>query len=87
MSGSEAEFGLLAWIGGLRHRLGSGELAGLGPIDVGYGPVEAERLVRIMLADLDHYGHLSASEREQPDTRGRRRQLLEDFRTLRDRIG
>jgi hypothetical protein len=84
----EIDAGLLAWIDGLRVRLRRGELAGLGPLVVGDdAALDAEHGVRIMLADLDHYGDLTPRRRAQPETRARYRALLRDFRDLRVCIG
>ena len=83
-----ATTGIDAWIRGLRARLRRGDLADLGPIDLGYGTdvLPAERLVRIMLVDLDDLeAQIRAGERTilSPRWQG----LIGDFRRLRDLIG
>ena len=54
-NGRHADDGLDAWLHELRDRLERGELAGLAPIDVGYGTgtIPADLTIKIMLADLD----------------------------------
>jgi hypothetical protein len=90
--------GIAPWISELRDRLACGELAGLGPIDLGYGTghLPGETTVRIMLSDLDD---LDADEQHRwqngssPSAADvgrhaeRRRQLLDDFHRLRNQIG
>ena len=80
---------LAAWVGALRGRLARGELAGLGRIDLGdgAGPLPGELLVRILLAELDHYDDLPLRRRRDPFTASRRLRLLDDLRRLRERIG
>jgi hypothetical protein len=50
-----ADTGAIPWIQELRIRLMRGDLAGLGPLDLGYGPLPmpGELVVRIMLHDWD----------------------------------
>jgi len=78
-----------AWIGELRARLARGELADLRPLTVNDGipPMPGELIVRIMLADLDHFDDLDFMRRRAPDVVARRRALLEDLHRLRARIG
>src|SRR5689334_7746995 len=61
--------GLERWIGDLRDRLKRGALAGIGPIDIGYGTghLRGETVIRVMLADLDHLDALPAAAREWVD--------------------
>ena len=80
---------LTAWIEELRGRLDRGELAGLGPVEVGPGQVlpSAELAAKIMLADLDHYDDLPLQQQRHPLAVARRRLLLEDLRRLKQQIG
>jgi hypothetical protein len=80
---------LNAWIVALRTQLAAGAFAAARPIDVGYGTAAwpAERTLRIMLADLDHYDDLSPAQRLDPLTANRRLALLDDFRHLRELVG
>jgi hypothetical protein len=86
---ARAPASLEVWIEGLRDRLAGGGLAHLGPIELGDGCTfpTVELAVRIMLADLEHVEDLPRAEREHPRTLARRRRLLDDFATLRGRIG
>jgi hypothetical protein len=85
----DPEDGLAAWVGELRGCLGRGELAGLGRIDLGdgAGPLDGEVLVRVLLAELDHYDDLPPERRRNSFTVARRLRLLDDLRRLRERIG
>jgi len=78
-----------AWIAELRARLDRGDLAALGPVDVGDGTdiLPAEHTVRLMLADLDSFDELSPAERMDPCHVTRRQQVLDEFRRLHDLIG
>jgi hypothetical protein len=76
------------WIAELRGRLDRGELAGLGPLDLGSGEFpNAEILVRVMLADLDDLYGGPSTRREQPLSRERRYTLSDELRRLRALIG
>jgi hypothetical protein len=77
------------WIADLRRRLARGELAGLGPFDLGdgTGDIPGERTVRVMLADLDHLDALPSHAEEWRDFPARRRDLRDDFRRLRAVLG
>ena len=79
---------LADWIGAVRARLARGELADLGVLDLGDGtpPMEGELLVRIMLADFDHFDDLTPMRRREPDVVARRRALLQSLHRLRERI-
>ena len=81
--------GMATWIAGLRGRLARGELAALPPVRSADGGSElpGEITVRIMLADLDHYGDLPASRREARPLVLRKLALMADLQRLRDRIG
>ena len=80
---------LAAWIADLRARLDRGELATLGPVDVGHGTqvLPAEDTVRIMLADLDDFEDMPPDEANGPVNVARRKVLLTSFRILRALIG
>ena len=79
---------LSAWIADLRGRVGRGELAHLGPIDVDGGTVASVELAaRILLADLDHYDDLPARYRREKSVVARRVLLLADLQRLREQIG
>ncbi len=77
-----------AWISDLRGRVARGELDGVGAIPLdGAAVLSTATVVRIMLADLDHYDDLSPEQRQDLLVRARRRLLLADFRRLREQIG
>jgi hypothetical protein len=80
---------LAAWIADLRARLDRGELATLGPVDVGHGTqiLPAQDTVRIMLADLDGFDEMPPDEADDPVNVARRDILLTSFRILRTLIG
>ena len=80
---------LAAWIGDLRARLDRGDLAQLGPVDVGHGTdiLPAQDTVRIMLADLDDFEDMTPDEATDPVNVARRDVLLTSFRILRTLIG
>ena len=73
----------------MRGRLARGELAALPPLRFAEGGSElaGELTVRIMLADLDHYGDLPAPRREARPLVLRKLALMADLQRLRDRIG
>jgi hypothetical protein len=75
---------LAAWIADLRARLDRGELATLGPVDVGHGTdaLPAQDTVRIMLADLDDLEDMTPDEADDPVNVARRDVLLTSFRIL-----
>ncbi len=77
------------WIETLRGRVASGGLAGVGPIDLGDGTggMPGERLVMIMLADLDDLDDPDGGWRLDGNREERRRALLDDFRRLRALLG
>jgi hypothetical protein len=83
-----SDIGLDRWIGDLRDRIERGELADIGPIDVGYGTghFRGSTVIRIMLADLNHRDGLPPEAREWLDFSNRLSRLLNDFRRLRDVI-
>ena len=80
---------LAAWIADLRARLDRGDLATLGPVDVGHGTdiLPAQDTVRIMLADLDGFDEMTPEEANDPVNVARRDVLLTSFRILRSLIG
>ena len=80
---------LTAWIADLRARLDRGDLATLGPVDVGHGTdaLPAQDTVRIMLADLDDFADMTPDEANDPVSVARRGVLLISFRILRTLIG
>jgi hypothetical protein len=77
-----------AWVTELRARLGRGDLAKLGPLQLweDVPPMPGELMVRIMLADLDHFADLTPTHRAEPGVQRRRRALLEDFARLRSLV-
>ena len=79
---------LAAWIVDLRARLDCGELAELGPVDVGHGTdvLPAQDTVRIMLADLDGFDEMTPDEANDPVNVARRDVLVTSFRILRTLI-
>jgi hypothetical protein len=85
----QADQELVAWIVALRGRLAAGEFSSHPPLELGYGTGQwpAERTLRIMLADLDHYTTLAPTQRLDPRTASRRLSLLDDFRVLRELVG
>ena len=77
-----------AWISDLRGRVARGELDGLGTIPLdGAAVLGTATVVRIMLADLDHYDDLPSEQRRDLLVQARRELLLRDFRRLRELIG
>ena len=78
---------LTGWITDLRAHLDRGELATLAPVDLGYGMMPAERIVRIMLADLDDLADLAPDEADAPGNIVRRASLFADFYVLRSVLG
>jgi hypothetical protein len=80
---------LAAWIADLRARLDRGDLATLGPVDVGHGTqiLPAQDTVRILLADLDELDELPPDAAGDPVNVARRDILLISFRILRTLIG
>ena len=80
---------LAAWIADLRARLDRGELATLGPVDVGHGTdaLPAQDTIRILLADLDDLEDMTPDEANDPVNAARRDVLLTSFRILRTLIG
>ena len=76
------------WIAELRGRVARGELDDLGPIPLdGAAVLGTGTLVRIMLADLDHYHILPPALRHDLLIEARRRTLLREFARLREQIG
>lgn len=77
------------WIAGLRARLAHGDLADIGPIDLGYGTrvMPAALTIQIMLADLDGCDDPVDRPDERRRDLARRASLLDDFRRLRMAIG
>jgi hypothetical protein len=73
----------------LRRRLDSGELAALGPLDLGDGTAElpGETVVRVLLADLNHLDRLTPRALGWEERHERRSELLHDFRRLRELLG
>ena len=78
-----------AWIADLRACLDRGDLATLGPVDVGHGPdiLPAQATIRIMLADLDDLDEMTPNETNDPINVARRDVLLTNCRILRTLIG
>ena len=79
---------LAAWIVDLRARLDRGELATLGPVDVGHGTdvLSTQDTVRIMLADVDGFDEMTPDEANDPVNVARRDVLVTSFRILRTLI-
>src|SRR5215207_6580197 len=71
----------------LRERFTLGEYARLGPVDLGeWAPLrDPELVVRIMLADWDHFDDLSPEQRNDFLVAVRRLSVLLDLRTLEQR--
>src|SRR3954465_4878904 len=69
----------------LRERLNRGEYANLGPVDLGeLSPLsDAEKALRIMLADWDHFDTLPRKQREDYSVAARRLQVLADLDAFR----
>ena len=80
---------LAVWITALRVRLDRGDLATLGPVDVGHGTdvLPTQDTVRIMLADLGSFDEMTSDEANDPVNVARRDVLLTSFRILRALIG
>jgi hypothetical protein len=80
---------LAAWIADLRARLDRGDLATLGPVDIGHGTqiLPAQDTVRILLADLDELDEVTPDAACDPVNVARRDVLLTSFRILRTLIG
>jgi hypothetical protein len=80
---------LTTWIADLRARLDRGDLATLGPVDVGHGTdiLPAQDTVRIMLAELEDFADMTPDEANEPVNAARRDVLLTSFRILRTLIG
>jgi hypothetical protein len=75
------------WIAELRGRVARGELDDVGPIPVdGAAVLGPAVIVRIMLADLDHYDDLPPEQRHDLLVEARRRMLLRDIARLREHI-
>ncbi len=77
-----------AWISDLRGRVARRELDDRGPLPLdGAAVLGTATIVRIMLADLDHYDDLPHEQRQDVLVEARHRLLLHDFRRLREQIG
>src|SRR4051794_19827378 len=72
----------------LRGRLHRGEYAGVGPVDLGESaPIgDPELVLRIMLADWDHFDDLGPEQRDDYLVAARRVQVLADLHALRQRL-
>src|SRR5688500_17144356 len=72
----------------LRSRLGRGEYANLGPVDLGdLAPLrDPELALRIFLADWDHFDNLSPEQRDDYGVAARRLKVLADLHALRQRL-
>ena len=75
------------WIDALRGRIRRGELRDAPPAKVGLVTMGAEQAARILLADLDHHDRFLARRGADPFTTARRRDLLDEFRRLREQLG
>ena len=80
---------ITGWIADLRARLDRGDLATLGPVDVGHGTdiLPAQDTIRIMLADLDSFDEMTPEESNDSLNGVRREALLTSFRILWTHIG
>jgi hypothetical protein len=80
---------LAAWIDALHGRLERGDLADLGPVEIGYGTkaLPAELAIRIKLADLDGFDDLALAACSSAEHVRCRQGLLDDFRRLRELLG
>jgi hypothetical protein len=81
---------LARWIVDLRNCLVRGELAGLGPIDLGYGTrhLPGETTIRVMLADLIDLTDPEGLATGHTAWRAERlAALVDDFRLLRELLG
>ena len=76
------------FIPALRGRLERGEYANLGPVDLGeLSPLgDAELVLRVMLADWDHFDDLSPEQRDDFLVAARRLAVLRDLSTLVERL-
>ena len=82
--------GLARWIRDLRGHLGRGDLAGIRPIELGYGTqhLAGETTIRVMLNDLDDLNDPAGSAAADPVWRQERLcALRDDFRRLRELLG
>ena len=72
----------------LRGRLGRGEYANLGPIDLGESaPLgNPELALRVLLADWDHFDSLSPKQRDDYLVAARRLTVLADLHALWQRL-
>src|SRR3954466_12414214 len=72
----------------LRGRLERGEFANIGPVELGdLSPLhDPELALRIMLADWDHFEHLTPEQRDHYSVAARRLQVLADLDALRKRL-
>ena len=70
------------FIRAVHARLARGDFAGLGPVGVHGGTLDAELAVRIMLADWCHFDDLPAEQRDDVLMVARRRGVLHDLREL-----
>jgi hypothetical protein len=80
---------ITGWIADLRARLDRGDLATLGPVDVGHGTdvLPAQDTIRIMLADLDGFDEMTPDEANDPVNVARRELLRTNCRILLTLIG
>jgi hypothetical protein len=79
---------IVAWIADLPKRIKSGELAGIGPVDLGPDAwlVSAELAARTLLGDLTRLNR-RCRRREDPSIARRRAALLRQLMRLRALIG
>jgi hypothetical protein len=72
----------------LRGRLDRGDYANLDPVDLGaLSPLrDPELALRIMLADWDHFDHLTPEQRDDYLVAARRLKVLADLDALRKRL-
>ena len=62
---------------------------GYPPLDLGYGTggFSAERMVRILLADLDSFDNVTPDQRTDAVNVARQRAVLDELRRLRELLG
>jgi hypothetical protein len=77
------------WIRALRGRVECGDLDSHPPIDFGYGTggLAAERMVRIVLADLDSFVDLTPHQRAAPVNVNLQHGMVNDLMRLREVLG
>src|SRR4051812_6090815 len=72
----------------LRGRLDRGEYANLGPVELGTleSLGDPELVLRVMLADWDHFDNLSPEQRDDYQVAARRLRMLADLHALQQQL-